>query len=126
MSIKYKVKKNGFLVFADAGREISATDIIKMENSIIADERVKPGFNSLFDWTRVSKLENIENDIGEIIKILASDRKNIHGKKIAIVARPGIASELSRIADSVSEYNENVNLIFFNDLNTAEIWLGVQ
>jgi len=125
MSIEYEVKKNGFIVYADAGNAISTEDIIKFENSIIADNNVKPGYNSLLDWTQVSRLDIIKDDVTSIIKILIKDRKNVHGRKIAIVARPSVTAELTRLVDSVSEGNKNVNLIFFNDVMTAKIWLGI-
>ena len=125
MSIRYEVEKNGFLLYANSSNAISADDIIKLENSIIADENIKTGYNSLFDWTQVSRLDIINDDINEILNILIKDQKNIHGRKIAIVARPSVASELSRLIDLISENDRNVNLIFFNDISTAKIWLGI-
>ncbi|MCU0821632.1 MAG: hypothetical protein MUC95_04060 [Spirochaetes bacterium] len=127
MSINYTVQKNGNLLYADAGSTLSADDIIKLENSIISDENIKPGYNSLLDWTQVSRLDMVKDEVDEIVDILIKDQKSLPVRKIAIVARPVIATQLSRMVDAASErVNKNVKLIFFNDISTAEMWLGIK
>lgn len=125
MSLRYDVVKDGNLVCAVVNNTISGEDIIELFSSLSNDSAVRRSYSTLLDCSRLSKINIIKDDLNRIIGVLSSDSKNTIGRKIAIVARPVISAEIRGLFEEISENQKSANLIFFNDINTARIWLGM-
>lgn len=125
MTIEYEVINGGSLVQATFYSKLTADDTIFYNKSIAANRDVKPGYNILFDWTRVTEFRINKTDISRIIESLAENPKNNGSSKIAVVSRPSVAFELGVLLDELQRNRERIKLIIFNNINTAKIWLGL-
>lgn len=124
MPVRYEVSADGQFVRATATGEITPEEIRGFIEAITHDERVKVGFRELFDVSRISASRVAPESFLEIRQLVMRNPKRRPGSPLAIVVGSGEsfdkAREYERVASPAVE-----NVIVFNDVHTAEMWLGV-
>ena len=124
MPVRYTVSSNGLFIHAVAHGLLKSDDIYQYINDISQDDRVKPGFSELFDVHEMTESQVIPELFGDFRKLIRDDPKRKRGGKLAIVVRTNSSF------NKAQQYERSVmpdvqNVIVFNDVHTAKIWLGV-
>ena len=124
MPIRYEVSADGNFVRATATGEIAPEEIHAFIEALIRDDRIKPGFRELFDASPITSSKVEMDAFPKIRQLVLQNPKRTPGSQLAIVVGSGSsfdkAREYERIASPGIE-----NVIVFNDVHTAEVWLGV-
>lgn len=123
MPIKYTVGSDGMVVHAVVSGVVTVDEVHQYMHDIAQDDRVKPGFRELFDACEITESRIVPESFVDIHKLVLSDPKRKRGNKMAIVVGSSSsfhnAKRYERLATSNSQ-----NVIVFNDVHTAKIWLG--
>lgn len=124
MSIKYTVSADGTFVHATATDTLTLEEIKNFINDTEDDTHIKPGFIELFDVRMISESQIDFQALMEIRELILASSKYINHSKLAIVVGKKSSFENAR------EYEQLVspdtqNVIVFNNISTAKIWLGV-
>ena len=114
---------DGMIVHAVGSGAVTLDDVRRYVHDIAGDERIRPGFSELFDGCQITEGRVGPESFAEIQRLVLADPKRKPGSKVAIVVgkRPSFdkAKQYERLADSTAQ-----NVIVFNDMHTAKIWLG--
>ena len=124
MPVNYKIFENGDYVYARATGVLTLETIIAHERKIKQDSKIQIGFKELFDVREIAKSELTKEGLQKIIQEIISGGENIQRSKLAIVVSSGESFDRAKYFEkAVPLARENV--IVFNMLETAKIWLGV-
>ena len=123
MPVKYTVSSNGLFVHAIAHGVLMSSDIHQYIKDISQDNCVKPGFSEIFDVREITESQVIPEIFGDIRELVLDDPKRKPGSKLAIVVRTNSSF------NNAQQYERSVtpdvqNVIVFNDIHIAKIWLG--
>ena len=123
MPIKYTVGSEGMFVHAVGSGAVTLDEVRQYMHDIAHDDRVKPGFSELFDGCRITESLIAPESFIDIHELVLADPKRKRGNKVAVVVGRTSsfynAERYERLASSNSQ-----NVIVFNDVHTAKIWLG--
>lgn len=124
MPVRYKVSSNGLIVYAAAFGVLTSDDIYRYVKDISQDDSVKTGFSELFDVSEIKVSEITHEMFKDFRKLVLDDPKRKRGGRLAIVVRSNSSF------DKAQRYERSVkpdvqNVIVFNDIHVAKIWLGV-
>jgi hypothetical protein len=112
-------------VRAIATGEITPEEIHEYIREVAQDERVKPGFRELFDVRHISRSQVTPESFTHIRQLAKDNPKRLPGTRLAIVVSSGNSFDKARKYEALASPDLE-NVIVFNDLQTAEIWLGVR
>ena len=123
MPIEYTVSSDGVIVHAVASGAVTLDEVRRYMHDVARDERIRPGFSELFDGCQITEGRVGPESFAEIQELVLADPKRKPGSRVAIVVgkRPSFdkAKQYERLAGSTAQ-----NVIVFNDMHTAKIWLG--
>ncbi len=123
MPIEYQVSNDGSYVHVVASGTVTAKESIDCQKSIAENSIVKLGYRVLFDTSKIAKIEISKGDIIQIENSAFLNPKNTPDMKVAIVANTMIVFVISRFYDRMISITENI--IVFNNISSAKIWLEV-
>jgi len=124
MPVRYTVSSNGLFVHAAAHGVLKSDDVQQYITDISQDNCVKPGFSELFDVREMTESEIIPEMFKDFRNLILDDPKRKRGGRLAIVVRTNSSfSNAQQYERSVMPDVQNV--IVFNDIHIAKIWLGV-
>ena len=123
MPVKYEVSLNGMFVHAVATGTLDPEEIYQYVSDIDEDERIKPGFRELFDVSEIEKSNVIFGSFEKIRELILSSSKRTPGSKLGIVARKTSSFYNAELYERLMSDGAQ-NVIVFNDVYTAKIWLG--
>ena len=124
MPVQYEVSADGKFVRATATGEITPEEIHEFIQAIARDDRVKPGFRELFDVSHISASKVEKESFARIRQLVLQNPKRLPGSHLAIVVGSGSSFDKAREYERIASPGVE-NVIVFNDLHTAEVWLGV-
>jgi hypothetical protein len=123
MPIEYTVGSDGMFVHAVASGAVTLDDVHRYMHDVAHDEHVRPGFSELFDGCEITESDVVPESFVYICELVLADPKRKRGNKVAIVVRKSSsfhnAQQYERLVRSEAQ-----NVIVFNDVRTAKIWLG--
>ncbi len=123
MPITYAVSDDGSFVWATVIASLTPEELFKYEQKTAKDERIRPGFRELFDVTQTDQVQVSKETMEQVRNLSAMNPKKGSGNQLAIVAR-GESFDHARYYEQIAT-PQLQNVIVFNNLNTALIWLGV-
>ena len=124
MSIKYTVYLSGTFVFAAATDKLTLNDIESYWHQIINDDRIKCDFRLLFDVTHISTSEMNLEAFQKVRDLIRNSYQIKRTSQLAIVVGTQSSYDNARNYERLVE-QEQEQVIVFNSLRTAMIWLGV-
>jgi hypothetical protein len=124
MPITYLIDQEGTYVHATASGVLTTDEVCQYEAQVEADEAVKPGFRELMDVRWITGAEIDKEGFGRIAQAVRAGRKRGIGSKLAIVAQQSDSFDRARYYERLAYDIHNV--IVFNSLEVAEVWLGVK
>lgn len=124
MAVRYEVSADGKFVRATATGELKVEEIHEFIKAVAGDSRVKPGFRELFDVRRISASQVKPESFARIRQLVKDSPKRLPGSQLAIVVATGGSYDKARQYETAASPDVE-NIIVFNDMATAEIWLGV-
>lgn len=122
MPISFEVDKSGNLVHSVATGRVNEADLLGYQATLLADPRLKPGFDELFDATRAHGSGLSESVLEKMVETDLEHAEKLRGGKCAIVVRNGF--EWAERFAQLHEGPHNV-MVFFN-LEVAWAWLGAR
>ncbi|MBN1482699.1 hypothetical protein EH223_11970 [candidate division KSB1 bacterium] len=125
MPITYDVSANGTFVYFTATGVLDVPDFEEVVKKTIADERIQPGFRQLLDLTSISSSRLTEESLQQLKHLARSSPKVTKNSQLAIVVSSGPSFERARNYEKMAHENFQ-DIIVFNSLQTAKIWLGVE
>lgn len=124
MPIKYTVSGDGTFVHTVCTGFPTPEDLIRHEESLADDSRIKkPGFKELFDTTGISGTSVEKDTVERVAQMVFSNPEKLAASKVAIVVGDAATYEKARYYEKLIGSLENI--IVFNDIATARIWLDV-
>jgi hypothetical protein len=124
MPVRYEVSDDGLFVRAVASGELALAQIIRSIEAIARDDRVKPGFRELFDARDISGSSVTPDSLERIRVPVGANPKILPGWLLAIVVGHSDSYHRARRYEEGAE-PATESVIVFNDIETAETWLGV-
>jgi hypothetical protein len=124
MPIDYQVGEGGRFVHMAAGEHLGPDELLDCVRRLYADPAARPGFLLLVDLSRTARVGVTHETLEQIVPVIRSDPERRRGGKTAIVAATNASFELSRFYEQLAGA-ENVDVIVFNSVDVAKIWLGV-
>jgi hypothetical protein len=124
MSVRYTVSEDGMLVRATASGFLTEQDIYGYLQDVLADGRIQTGYNALFDVSRIEDTDVVLGTFQEISTRTERNPKKTPRSKVAIVVSQDRLYENARVFEQLSSPRLH-NVIVFNDISTAETWLGI-
>jgi len=121
--VSYTVSTDGSFVWATVIASLTPEELYEYEQKTAIDERIRPGFRELFDVTQTDQVEVTKETMEQVRNLSAVNPKKGKGNQLAIVAR-GQSFDHARYYEYITAPNLQ-NVIVFNNLNTALLWLGV-
>ena len=123
MPIKYTVSDDGMFVYAIVEGVLTMEDVHNYGQEISDDNRIKAGFNELFDLSLMTKSALDQQDLHRIVELTKANKKMLPTGRLAIVAGRDESFSNSRYYEKIVSPLRNV--IVFNNVSTARKWLGV-
>jgi len=123
MSNAYRILKSGLLIEVYVGK-ITKEELFDHERQLLTDPKFPSAPQVVVDFTRASLEPSIgESELKQFVDFYSHHRDKVAGARVAIVAGKEFerASLFGRLAE-----REKVNVIVFNALSTACVWLGVK
>ena len=124
MPIQYEVSVDGRFVRATAIGKLTTEEIHEFIRAIANDHRIKPGFWELFDVRKILESEVKAESFAKIRHLVMDNPKRLPGSRLAIVTGSGSSFDKARKYEAIASPDVE-NVIVFNDMDTAETWLGV-
>ncbi len=124
MPISYTVNPNGTFAWFTATGVLELTDLEAVIHAIAPDDRLVPGFRQLFDFTDISSSKLTEESLHKIINLARKNPKVTRDTKLAIVVSSDSSFQNARRYEKIAQ-DTYEDVIVFNSINTAKIWLGV-
>lgn len=124
MSVEYQIYDNGKYIYAKATGTLTTKDIIDYIQEIKSNSEIKEGYKELFDVRFITESKVTIENFPDIIKEAAKDEKRIYRNNLAIVVSKPDSFDKAKYFEQKAP-TEKQNVIVFNTLNTAKIWLGV-
>ncbi|UCD53332.1 MAG: hypothetical protein JSW27_11920 [Phycisphaerales bacterium] len=120
MPITYTVEDNGTFVHTTARGAVTDEDLLNYQAALLADARVRPGFDELFDATAARESGLSEAMIEKMIEVDRSHAEKLRCGRCAVVVWDGF-----ELADQfVSRHGGPHTVMVFCNLDVAELWLG--
>ena len=123
MPIEYTASSDGMIVHVVASGAVTLDEVRQYMHGVAHDDRVRPGFSELFDGCQIAEGQVGPESFVAIQQLVLADPKRKPGSKVAIVVGKSLsfdkAKQYERLAGSSAQ-----NVIVFNDMHTAKIWLG--
>ena len=124
MPLRYQVSPDGSYVRATGYGVVTSREVIAYIRRLMNDDRVKPGFRQLFDISGIEEITIVPDQYESVTDVVLANPKRQENSMLAIVAGTGkIYHKARQYEAATSPHVENV--IVFNSVRTAEIWLGV-
>ncbi|MCP4711154.1 MAG: hypothetical protein GY869_21245 [Planctomycetes bacterium] len=123
MPVTFTVSDDGSFVWAITSGSLTSEELFDYEQETATDERIRPGFRELFDVTSSEQVQITKETMEEIHNLGMKNPKKGYGNKLAIVAK-GESFDYARYYEQIVQSNLQ-NVIVFNSINTALLWLGV-
>jgi len=123
MSNAYRILNSGLLIEVFVGR-ITKEELFEHERRLLQDPEFPTAPNVVVDLTRASLDPAIdEKELQEFVNLYQHHRDKTAGARVAILAGKDFerASLYGRLAE-----REKINVIVFNTISTATVWLGVK
>ncbi len=124
MPIQYTVSTKGTFAYFTATGVLDVPDFEKLFDELVHDERLQPGFCQLLDLTAMSASKLTRDSFRQIIKLVKTNPKTTNYTKLAIVVNSDDSFERARDYEKMAK-DAYQDIIVFNSLGTAKIWLGV-
>jgi hypothetical protein len=124
MPVRYEVSADGKFVRATATGELKVEEIHGFIKAVAEDDRIKPGFLELFDVRRISASQVKPESFARIRQLVMDNPKRLPGSQLAIVVATGSSYDKARQYEAAASPDVE-NVIVFNDMATAEVWLGI-
>jgi hypothetical protein len=125
MPISYTVSTNGTFAYFSCTGVIDLPDFKKILSDLARDDRLTPGFRQLFDFTAISSSLLTPTSLEKIIELAKVNPKVTNDTKLAIVVSSDSSFQNAKTYEKLAN-NEYQDIIVFNSLSTAKIWLGVE
>jgi len=123
MPIEYTVSSDGMFVHAIGSGVVTVDEVRRYMHDIAHDDCVKPGFRELFDAREITESRIVPESFVDIHKLVLADPKRKRGNKMAIVVGSSSSFHNAKRYERLAMSNSQ-NVIVFNDVRTAKIWLG--
>jgi hypothetical protein len=107
-----------------ASGEITPEDIHGYIQAVAQDDRIKSDFRELFDVRSISTSRVTTESFTSVRELVMNCPKRTPGSLLAIVVGTGSSFDKARTYESVTSPDVQ-DVIVFNDIHTAETWLGV-
>ena len=125
MPVRSQISADGTYVRTTASGILTIEDITESIRGLVGDDRVKPGYRQLFDVRSISESALTSESMERIRDANATNPKKTPDSQLAIVVGTGDTYSEGRTYEAVATPAVE-NVIVFNNLQTAEIWLGVK
>ena len=124
MPIEYTVSPDGKFVYAVATGVLKPDEIYRYVHETAEDERIEPGHREIFDVREILESEVSPESFDKIRELIIASPKRKQSNKLAIVVRKSSSFYNARRFESMVRDGVQ-NVIVFNDIHTAKVWLGV-
>ncbi|MHC4518079.1 MAG: hypothetical protein ACYTAS_05790 [Planctomycetota bacterium] len=122
MPISSEVNNSRDLVHSVATGRVNEADLLDYQVALLADPRVKPGFDELFDATRAHESGLSEAVLEGMVEADLEHTEKLRGGKCAIVVRSGFAWAERFVQSHQGPHDV---MVFFN-LEVAQAWIGTR
>jgi len=124
MPIDYQVSEDGRFVRMEAGDSLTADELLDCVRRLFADSAVASGFRLLVDLSRTGENNVTYATLEGIAAVLREQPERRRGGKTAIVTGTSRSFAMSRSYEQLASA-EGVDIIVFNSVDIAKVWLGV-
>lgn len=124
MPVSYTVSTDGTFAYFSATGVLDVSDFEKVIKAVILDDRLVPGFRQLLDLSAISRSTLTKVSLQKVIGLAKENLKVTRDTKLAIVVSSDSSYKNARDYEEMAS-DEYQDIIVFNSLETAKIWLGV-
>jgi hypothetical protein len=124
MPVSYTASTNGTFVYFSATGVLDLADMERLLNRVAHDDRLVPGFRQLFDMSSISSSMLTPTSLKKVISLAKANPKVTRDTKLAIVVSSDISYQNAKDYENLAG-DEYEDIIVFNSVSTAKIWLGV-
>ena len=124
MAITYTVNPSGTFVYATATGELFLADIEEYFQKLVKDDRIVDDYRHLFDVRPINSSEMNLAAFQKLRQVITQHPQRRRLRQLAIVVSTDASFENARLYERLAEA-EQEQVIVFNTVQTAKIWLGV-